>query len=55
MIVQLVEARHYTPEGLRFDFSLNVWLGSTQALTEMSTRDISGGVCVCVKLACAYS
>jgi hypothetical protein len=56
-VAQLVEALRYKPEGRGFDsrwyhsnFSLNnpfgrsTALGSTQPLTEMSTRNISWGI-----------
>ena len=49
-MVQLVEALLYKPGGRGFDsrwchrkFSLILALGSTQSLTEMSTRNISWG------------
>ena len=55
-VAQLVEALRYKPEGRGFDsrwchwsFSLTSFrtmaLGSTQPLTEMSTRNISWGKC----------
>jgi hypothetical protein len=44
-VAQLVEALRYKPEGRGFDwhnpFGRTVALGSTQPLTEMSTRNIS--------------
>jgi hypothetical protein len=52
-LAQLVEALRYKPEGRRFDSRWCHWhnpvgrtmaLGSTQLLTEMSTRNISWGV-----------
>jgi hypothetical protein len=51
-VAQLVEALRYKPEGRGFDsrcdwhnpFGRTVALGSTQPLTEMSTRDTSWGV-----------
>jgi hypothetical protein len=55
-VAQLVEALHYKPEGRGFDsrwchlifhwhaFGRAMALGSTQSLTEMSTRHISWGV-----------
>ena len=51
-VAQLVEALHYKPEGRGFDsrwchnnnpFGRTMVLGSTQPLTEMSTRNISWG------------
>jgi hypothetical protein len=39
-VAQLVQALRYKPEGRGFDSSHSVALGSTQPLTEMSTRDI---------------
>jgi hypothetical protein len=53
VVAQLVEALQYKPEGRRFDsrwfhwhnpFGRTMSLGSTQPLTEMSTRNISWGV-----------
>jgi hypothetical protein len=57
VVVQLVEALHYKPEGRGFDFRWWNWnfsltksfgrtvaLGSIQPLTEMSTRNIFWGV-----------
>jgi hypothetical protein len=49
MLVQLVEALHYKPEGHRIfhqhsPSGRTMALGLTQPLTEMSTRDISWGV-----------
>jgi len=38
---QLVEALRYKPEGRGFDSGRSMALGSTQPLTELSTRDIS--------------
>jgi len=51
-MAQLVEALRYEPEGCRFDFQWchcnssghTMALGSTQPVTEMSTRDVSWGV-----------
>jgi len=46
-VAQLVEALRYKPEGRGFDSRWCHWnfsLGSTQPLTEMSTRNISWGV-----------
>jgi hypothetical protein len=52
-VAQLVEALRYKPEGRGFDsrwchwnnpFGRTMALGSTQPLTEMSTRNISWGV-----------
>jgi hypothetical protein len=56
-VTQLVEALHYKPVGREFNARWSHWifhwlnpfghamaLGSTQSLTEMSTRDISWGV-----------
>jgi len=49
----LFEALRYTPEGCGFDTGIFHWhnpsgrtmvVGSTQSLTEMSTRNISRGV-----------
>jgi hypothetical protein len=40
---QLFKAPRYKPEGCGFD-SLTVDLGSTQPLTEMSTKNTSWGV-----------
>ena len=55
-VAQLVEALRYKPEGRGFDsrwcrleFFIDIILGSTQPLTEKSTRNISWGV----KAACA--
>jgi hypothetical protein len=51
-VAQLVEAQSYKPEGRGFDSRWGHWLnpsgrtmapGSTQPLTEMSTRDVSWG------------
>ena len=42
-MAQLFEAPRYKPEGCGFD-SLTMELGSTQPLTEMSTKNISWGV-----------
>jgi hypothetical protein len=43
-VTQLVEALRYKPEGRGFDSGRTMVLGSTQPLTEMSTRDSSWGV-----------
>ena len=56
-VTQLVESLHYKPEGCGFDARWGHWifrwlnpsgrtmaLGSTQPVTEMSTRNISGGL-----------
>jgi hypothetical protein len=48
-VAQLVEALRYKPAGRGFDSRWCQWmfslaLGSTQPLTEMSTRNISWGV-----------
>jgi hypothetical protein len=48
-VAQLVEALRYKPEGRAFDsrlyhFDRAVALGSTQPLTEISTRNISWGI-----------
>jgi hypothetical protein len=50
-VAQLVEALRYKPEGRGFDsrwwhnpFGHTMALGSTQPLTEMSTRNISWGI-----------
>jgi len=42
-VVQLFEAPRFKPEGCGFD-SLTIDLGSTQPVTEMSTKNISWGV-----------
>jgi hypothetical protein len=42
-VTQLFDAPRYKPEGCSFD-SLTMDLGSTQHLTEMSTKNISWGV-----------
>ena len=44
VVAQLVEALRYNPEGRGFDSGRTMVLGSTQPLTEKSTRDISWGV-----------
>jgi hypothetical protein len=60
VLAQLIEALRYKPEGSGFDSRWCPWhnhsgctmvLGSTQPLTEMSTRNISWGVMA----ACAQS
>jgi hypothetical protein len=50
-VAQLVEALRYKPKGRGFDsrwchwnFRNTITLGSTQSLTEISTRNISWGV-----------
>ena len=40
-MAQLVEALRYKPEGRGFDSGRTMALGSTQPVTEMSTRNIS--------------